>query len=191
MPLLAALLGLVVISAASAEDQGLTARLGFAGSGLAVLSWEADRPTLPAAGGELGPSFELAWGRWIPLRLSADFYWTGQSRMDESLFLYRAFNGGRLTAMTGFRLFLGPAELGFLGGGSISTSNYTGTTLASAYYSLDAEARVLYPLGVRELPGLLLEAAIPVEYLFRGAASSVATGLSLGLAIPVGARGVK
>jgi len=178
------------VSADEQEDTGsaLGLRFGILAQGGAVASYEDDRPLLWGSGYAAGASLELVKGEWIPLRFEASFYDNGASTFDSSLFRYRGFYGLRLAALMGYRdlLDLGDLEVDVLAGGAISASAYTNTSLASAYYSVLLEPRLLIPLSLSFFPGLSVDLGLPLEYMFRSSARTIAAGLSLGLSIPLG-----
>lgn len=165
-------------------------RLDAGFSGAWVPSWEEERPFLSAAGIGFDTGIEAALGGWIIGRGSLGFLSVGGSEFDESLWHYRAFWSMRLSAETGFRFMAGQVELGLLTGGAISASKYTATSLVTAYYSLTTEPYVLVPIHVRgiNVDGLCISASIPCEYLFRGAARSLALGIEAGVNIPLGKK---
>lgn len=171
----------------------LSFRGDFSAAGLVVPS-ENDldgRPLLAAAGLSLGLGLELRAGQWIPLRSQLSYYSTGRSAIDESLFLYRAFLGWRWALETGYGFKLGKLELDLLGGGAISASEYAGTALVSAYYSIVAEPRLLIPVQLKKVPGFAITASIPFEYMWRGSTRTFAAGLAAGVSIPLGKGAAK
>lgn len=174
--LAAGALGCALLMPAAAQDAArqaarkaapLSVRGDFQASGLVVPSVNgADgRPLLAAGGFSLGLGLELRAGQWIPIRSQTTYYSTGHSAVDESLFLYRGFLGWREALETGYSVDLGELKLDLLAGGAVSLSQYSGTALVSAYYSLVAAPRLLIPVKAKTIPGFAITASLPLEYM--------------------------
>ena len=146
-------------------------------------SYGSDQTLLWAAGGHGGLGFDFVKPEWIPFRGELSWYAVGPSTWDDSLFRYRSFNGFRMAAMSGLRFDLKGSELDILGGAAASALGYTGISEATAYLSILAEARYILPLRLSAAAKLKLVAALPVEYMFRGTARTIAAGLDLGIGI--------
>jgi hypothetical protein len=172
-----------VAESAKTADQASPWRADLSGGALYAPSYGADVALLPAYGFSLGAGIELATDYWIPIRGELDVYSIGASAWDPSLFRYRAFWGYRLAAMTGLRIPVGSGELDFLAGGALSASRFTGLSVVTAYASLVGEMRYLHPMAFSFLRGRKANifAAVPVEYMFRGNARTMAAGLEIGL----------
>jgi len=158
-------------------------RVDFSGGALYAPSYGADVALLPAYGFGLGGGVELVTNNWIPIRGELGVYSIGASAWDPTLFRYRAFWGYRLAAMTGLRVPVGSGELDFLAGGALSASRFTSLSVVTAYASLVGEMRFLHPVSFSFLKGreVNIFAAVPVEYMFRGNARTIAAGLEIGL----------
>lgn len=133
--------------------------------------------------------FESLFGRSFLVRAEASLFSVGNSAFDPSLFLYRAFWGWRFALQSGIQMPALGGDVAFLAGGGFSASEYTGTSLVSAYWSAMAELRYARLLSIKGLPGFMLEVGLPFEYLWRGAASSLSLGVAVGASIPLGKGG--
>jgi len=158
-------------------------RADLSGGALYAPSYGADVALLPAYGFSIGGGVELVTNDWIPIRGELGVYSIGASAWDPTLFRYRAFWGYRLAAMTGLRVSVGSGELDFLAGGALSASRFTGLSVVTAYASLVGEMRFLYPVSFSFLKGreVNIFAVVPVEYMFRGDARTIAAGLEIGV----------
>jgi len=195
-----AALGLLLITALSlawgeapparpraAPASGEENRLDLSAGGSFVPSYGSDQEPLAAFGCSMSLGFDLVRPRWIPFRGELSFFGVSDSAWSAELFRYRAFNGVRLSAEAGWRAFRQAGlELDLLAGGAFSASRFTGLDAVTAYASLSGEARALLPLGLFGLEGFRLSAAIPVEYLFRGAARTISAGAEIGLSFSPG-----
>ena len=158
-------------------------RADLSGGALYAPSYGSDVALLPAYGFGIGGGVELVTNHWIPIRGELDVYSIGASAWDPTLFRYRAFWGYRLAAMTGLRIPIGSGELDFLAGGALSASRFTDLNVVTAYASLVGEMRFLHPVSFSFLKGreVNIFATVPVEYMFRGNARTIAAGLEIGL----------
>lgn len=158
-------------------------RADLSGGALYAPSYGADVALLPAYGFRIGGGVELVTNYWIPIRGELGVYSIGASAWDPTLFRYRAFWGYRLAAMTGLRVPVGLGELDFLAGGALSASRFTGLSVVTAYASLVGEMRFLHPVSFSFLKGreVNIFAVVPMEYMFRGNARTMAAGLEIGL----------
>jgi hypothetical protein len=156
-------------------------------------SYDTYTGLLPAWGYSSTASVEYAMRRWIPLRAEVGVFSIGASAWDESLFRFRAFWGYRLAALTGARFGLGQGELDLLAGGAVSASRFTGLNQVTAFASAIGELRWRTPVTLPFFGGIAFEvnAALPVEYHFRGTARTVSAGLDLGIGIKVPKGGLK
>jgi hypothetical protein len=170
---------------AQAGKDNPAVRVDISGACCWAPSWESERPFLSAAGFGAGPGIEVVLPGWIPLRSGISYFSIGQSGMDPYLFSYRAFLGWRLALEAGWRTKLWGSELDLLAGGAVSAYEFTDTSLVGAYCSLLAEFRYFLPLNLG-VKGLKLTAGLPFEYMWRGAASSLTAGISVGVSMAIG-----
>ncbi len=158
-------------------------RADLSGGALYAPSYGSDVALLSAYGFGIGGGVELVTNYWIPIRGELGVYSIGASAWDPTLFRYRAFWGYRLAAMTGLWVPVGSGELDFLAGGAFSASRFTGLSVVTAYASLVGEVRFLHPVSFSFLKGreVNIFATVPVEYMFRGNARTIAAGLEIGV----------
>jgi hypothetical protein len=171
-------LALGLAATAAPAPQGF--RIDVSAQGSLPLTWYEGGPALPHLGWGAGIGAEYDLARWIPLRFEASGFGASPSSISAGGELYRAWQGLRLAASTGYRLQALPslfsARIGFLVGGAVTAARFAGTNLAFAYPSILADLRV--DLSSSSEKGIWL--GIPLEYMFRGDYASVSAGLVLG-----------
>ncbi len=191
--LLAAALLLSVFPAAAQMSAAPGFRADVSGGARLAPSYDAYADLLPAWGFDATAGMEYAMSHWIPLRAELGVFSIGASAWDDSLFRFRAFWGYRLAVLTGARFSLGRGEIDVLAGGAVSASRFTGLNQVTAFASAVGEFRYRMPVTLPFFGGLSFDAsaAVPVEYLFRGAARTVSLGLDLGIGLKFPKGGAK
>ena len=152
-------------------------------------SWSASTGPLAAYGYRVGAGLGFRSEGWIPVRGRADFFFTGNSAWDASLFRFRSFWGFRFAAMSGYALPLGERfRIEGLAGGAVSMSRYTGISAVTAYPSIIGELGASYRLGPSKSSAFGIFAALPLEYMFRGTARTFSAGFGAGIHFPLRRR---
>lgn len=196
----------------SVRAQGRGTALDSGASYLYAPSFSSLEGPLHALGSRFDAGFTLGmpqvWGFLVPVRAELGVYGVGDSAYSASLFRFRGFWGFRLAALAGAGFPVGASRIQLLAGGALSASQYTNLSAVTAYPSLLAEARFLVPLAplaplapLFGKPGTAKPAAagpgipdlvisLPVEYMFRGTARTVAAGIGLGMSLDLPAKGL-